>query len=147
MPFILHRTLLLFASSGDVLRYNVTGRLFGKVISRILVGLPTIIYVDDFGLPTRASISADATFSFKKSAGLIGVFLKGSKTEVANKIICLAMSAHSPCPDSVQCLDIPPMGRIPEIVFSYPDRCALDRYPKFHVAINREAMFRLGCDE
>ena len=69
---------ILSGSPAEVMRYNVTSRLFGALISKIL-GIRTISFVYNFGFPMRSSISASAMLSCRAAAELYDMVPKSPK--------------------------------------------------------------------
>ena len=72
----------IFGSIASVLHYNVFSKLIAQ-LANLILKIPILVYVGDFGSLVPLTISTEALISFKKFCDILGVKLKDTKCSVS----------------------------------------------------------------
>ena len=87
---------LIFGSIAAVLHYNVFSRILAELSIRCL-GLPLVIYFDDFAAIIRAQLGEEALRIFTRFCSVLGITLKPGKSQVGGRIVFLGLLGSFPC--------------------------------------------------
>ena len=96
---------LIFGSIAAVLHYNVFSRILAELTIRCL-GLPLVIYFDDFAAIIRAQLGPDALRIFTRFCSALGITLKLGKSQVGGRIVFLGLLGSFPCAGNRHKLEI-----------------------------------------
>ena len=113
---------LVFGSIAAVLHYNVFSRILAELTIRCL-GIPLVIYFDDFAAIIRAQLGEKALAIFTRFCSVLGITLKPGKSQVGSKIVFLGLLGEFPSHRNGHKLSIslPPEKRKnwPQLLASY----------------------------
>ena len=88
---------MMFGSIAAVIHYNIFSRIVAE-LACIFMGLPIVVYFDDFGALIPASLGPEALKAFTSFCAILRIKLKISKSQVGDRITFLGLEGlfHSP---------------------------------------------------